>query len=55
VPVLCTDGVSSESGWFKVAPPLDTDTVEKFFQHKVLKMLQRKGKIMEEEVERILS
>ncbi len=37
VHVLCTDGVSAASGWFKVAPALDTDTVEKFFQHKVLK------------------
>ena len=45
--VLCTDGVSAVSGWFKVAQPLDTDTVEKFFQRKVLKMLLRKRKITE--------
>jgi hypothetical protein len=53
--VFCIDAVSAVSGWFKVAPALDKDTVEKFFQHKVLKMPLRKGKITEEVVELILS
>jgi hypothetical protein len=42
--VLCTDGTFFGSGSFKVAPALDTEPLEKLFQHKVLKMLVRKGK-----------
>ncbi|MBW1800402.1 MAG: transposase [Deltaproteobacteria bacterium] len=39
--VLCTDGVFYESGSFRVAPALDTKTLEKIFQHKVLGMFIR--------------
>ncbi|MEW6665471.1 MAG: transposase [Thermodesulfobacteriota bacterium] len=53
--VLCTDGVFYGSGWFKAAPTLDTSTLEKIFQHRVLKMLLRKGKITEEVARLILS
>jgi hypothetical protein len=53
--VLCADGVFYGNGWFKVAPAFDTDPLEKLFQHKVLKMLLRKGKITQEVVKLILS
>jgi hypothetical protein len=53
--VLCTDGVFNGSGWFKVAPALDTGPLEEVFQHTVLKMLLRKGKITEEVAKLILS
>ena len=43
------------SGSFKVAPALDTKPLEKLFQHKVLGMLLRKGKITEEVVKLIMS
>jgi hypothetical protein len=44
-----------ESGAFKVAPALDTVALEKIFQHKVLGMLLRKGKITEEIAKLIMS
>jgi hypothetical protein len=53
--VLCTDGVFYGSEWFKVAPDMDTGPLEEMFQHKVLKMLMRNGKITEEVVKLILS
>ena len=53
--VLCTDGVFYESGSFKVAPALHTKPLEKIFQHKVLGMLLRKGKIREEVGKLIMS
>ncbi|MEW6667000.1 MAG: transposase [Thermodesulfobacteriota bacterium] len=53
--VLCTDGVFYGSGWFKQVPALDTAALEKIFQHKVLGMLLRKGKITEEVARLILS
>ena len=53
--VLCTDGAFYESGSFRVAPPLDTEPMEKIFQHEVLGMLLGKGKIMEEVVKLIMS
>jgi hypothetical protein len=34
--VLCTDGAFYGTGSFKVAPALDTEALEKLFQHKVL-------------------
>jgi hypothetical protein len=43
--VLCTDGVFWGSGWFKVAPTLDTAELEEIFQLKVVGMLLQKGKI----------
>jgi hypothetical protein len=53
--VLCTDGGFFESGAFKIAPAFDTESLQKLFQHKILKMLLRKGKIMEEVPKLILS
>jgi hypothetical protein len=53
--LLCTDGTFFGSGSFKVAPALDTESLEKLFQHKVLKMLVRKGKISEELIKLIMS
>jgi hypothetical protein len=53
--VLCTDGGFFESGTFKVAPAFDTESLEKLFQHKILKMLLRKRKITEEVAKLILS
>ncbi|MBN1106677.1 MAG: transposase [Deltaproteobacteria bacterium] len=53
--VLCTYEVFYGSGWFTVAPALDTVALEKIFQHKVLKMLWRKGKITGKVVKLILS
>jgi len=53
--VLCSDGSFFESGAFKVAPTVDTQALEKVFQHKVLSMLLRKGKITEEVAKLILS
>jgi hypothetical protein len=53
--VLCTDGAFYGSGSFKVAPALDTKPLEKLFQHTVLKMLLKKGKVTEEAVRLILS
>jgi len=53
--VLCTDGGFYGSGSFKVAQALETEPLEKIFQHKVLGMLLRKGKITEEVVKLILS
>jgi hypothetical protein len=53
--VLCSDGVFYESGSFKVAPPLGTKPLEKIFQHKVLGMLLRKGKITGEVGKLIMS
>jgi len=47
--VLCTDGGFYGSGSFKVAQALETEPLEKIFQHKVLGMLLRKGKITEED------
>jgi hypothetical protein len=52
---LCTDGIFYGSGSFKVAPALDTEPLEKIFQHKVLGMLLRKGKIAKEVAKLILS
>jgi len=53
--VLCTDGGFYASGSFKVAQALDTEPLEKIFQHKVLGMLLREGKITEEVVKLIMS
>ena len=53
--VLCTDGAFLGSGSFKVAPAMDAEALEKIFQHKVLKMHARKGKITKEVVKLILS
>jgi hypothetical protein len=53
--VLCTDGAFYRSGSFKAAPALDTEPLEKIFQHKVLKMLLGKVKITEEVAKLILS
>ena len=53
--ILCTDGGFFEGGAFRVAQALETETLEKLFQHKVLKMLLRKGKITEEVVKLIMS
>jgi hypothetical protein len=46
--VLCANGAFYGNGSFKVAPSFDTEPLEKTFQHKVLGMLLRKGKITEE-------
>ena len=46
--VLCTDGGFYASATFKVAQAMETEPLEKIFQHKVLGMLLRKGKITEE-------
>jgi len=48
-------GISDGNGSFKIAPALDAVAMEKIFQHKVLGMLLRKGKITEEVVKLILS
>ena len=53
--VLCTDGPFYGSGSFKVAAASDTAPLEKIFQHKVLGMLLRKGKIAEEVIKLIMS
>ena len=53
--ILCTDGGFFEGGAFRVTQALETETLEKLFQHKVLKMLLRKGKITEEVVKLIMS
>jgi Putative transposase len=53
--VLWTDGTFFGSRPFKVAPALDTESLEKLFEHKVLKMLVRKGKITQEVVKLIMS
>jgi hypothetical protein len=53
--VLCTDGGFYGSGSFRVAQALETEPLEKIFQHKVLGMLFRKGKITEEEDKLIMS
>jgi len=41
--LLCTDKSFFGSGMFKVAPALDTGSLEKLFQPKVLKMLTNSG------------
>lgn len=53
--ILCTDGGFFESGAFRVAPAFDTESLEKLSQHKVLRMLLRKGRITEEVAKLILS
>ncbi|MBN1105992.1 MAG: transposase [Deltaproteobacteria bacterium] len=53
--VLCTDGSFFPNGACKVDAAWDAQGLEKLFQHKVLSMLLRKGKIIEEVVEIILS
>ena len=53
--VLCTDGGFYGSGSFRVAQALETEPLEKIFQHKVLGMLLRKGKITEEVGKLIMS
>jgi hypothetical protein len=53
--VLCTDGGFYGSGSFRVAQALETEPLEKIFQHKVLGMLLRNEKISEEVAKLIMS
>ncbi len=53
--VLCTDGCFYGNGSFRVAQALETEPLEKIFQHDLLGMLLRKGKITEEVVKLIMS
>jgi len=43
--ILCTDGCFYGDGMFRVAPLYDLKKLEKIFQHQILKMLLKKGKI----------
>jgi len=43
--ILCTDGCFYGNGMFRVAPLYDLKKLEKIFQHQILKMLLKKGKI----------
>jgi hypothetical protein len=43
--ILCNDGCFYGNGMFRVAPLYDLKKLEKIFQHQVLKMLLKKGKI----------
>jgi hypothetical protein len=40
---------------FRVAPPFDTEDLEKIFQHKLLKILLSKGKITQKLITMLLS
>ena len=46
--ILVTDGCFYGNGMFRVAPPLELKKLEAIFQHKVFKILLKKGKITKE-------
>ena len=48
--VLGTDGCFYDTGGFKVAPPFDAQALEAIFQHKVFKILLKKGIITRERI-----
>jgi hypothetical protein len=46
--MLVADGVFTDSGAFKIAPPLDTKALERLFHAKVLSMLRKAGRLTPE-------
>jgi len=46
--ILVSDGCFHENDMFSVSSTVDTKTLEEIFRHKVLKMLQKKGKITQD-------
>ena len=52
--ILCSDGCFYGEGMFRVAPCIDSKTLEDIFRHKIFKMLLSKGRITEELVDMLM-